>query len=99
MCLFPAFRLKSTLSQRVLTPVRRSDRIERAKSKLPPSLQEKFVTVSSPSELAKEVKNGDIYFLPNLAVDTPLNNAWSAQAQGENIEEKDLENEHELSFC
>ena len=83
-------RLKSTLGRQVLTPVRRSGRIEKFESRLPSAVKSHVLTASSPSQFAKNIEEGEVYFLPNPNVTSKWNDVWSF---------KDAEEiKHDLSF-
>eukprot|EP00794_Sanderia_malayensis_P020430 gene20430-22443_t len=93
-------RLKTTLSKHVLTPVRRSGRFDRSQARLPSILRNHVPIASSPSALTKESEDQDIYFLPNLNLETKWNDIWEKKEvikDGEK-EEKIEENKANLSF-
>lgn len=70
-------RLKSTLGRQVLTPVRRSGRIDKYESMLPPVVRSHVQTASSPGQFAKNIENGDVCFLPNPNVQSEWNDIWA----------------------
>ena len=86
--------MKSTLAKQILTPVRRSGRIEKCKSKLPSVLRSHVPTLSSPSEMRQETKDGHVYCLPNLNVNCKWNDVWNDEHEAEDART----DEHEMSF-
>jgi len=70
-------KLKSSLGRQILTPVRRSGRIDKFESKLPPVVQSHVPTASSPRQFAENIKAGEVYFLPNLNVPSKWNEVWA----------------------
>lgn len=69
-------RFKATYGKSVLTPVRRSVRLERVSTQHPSILQEHDLTVRSLNELPEDVQQ-NLLFKPNFAVCAKLNEAWS----------------------
>lgn len=60
----------------MLTPVRRSIRLERASTQHPSVLQEHDLTVRRLGELPEDVQQ-NLLFKPNFAVRAELNEAWN----------------------
>ena len=60
----------------MLTPVRRSVRLERVSAQHPSLLQEHDRTVRKLEELPENVQN-NLLFKPNFAVNAELNEAWT----------------------
>lgn len=60
----------------MLTPVRRSVRLEHASTQHPSVVQEHGRTVRTLGELPEEIQQ-DLLFKPNFAVPAELNEAWS----------------------
>lgn len=69
-------RFKATFGKSVLTPVRRSVRLEHASAQHPPVVQEHGLTVRTLGELPEEIQQ-DVLFKPNFAVRAELNEAWN----------------------
>ncbi|KAM7432416.1 hypothetical protein ABFA07_017180 [Porites harrisoni] len=69
-------RFKATFGKSVLTPVRRSVRLERVSTQHPSVLQEHDLTVRKLEELPENVQNNLLY-KPNFAVNAELNEAWT----------------------
>ena len=69
-------RFKATFGKSVLTPVRRSVRLERVSTQHPSVLQEHDLTVRKLEELPENVQN-NLLFKPNFAVNAELNEAWT----------------------
>ncbi|CAH3191341.1 unnamed protein product, partial [Porites evermanni] len=69
-------RFKATFGKSVLTPVRRSVRLERVSTQHPSVLQEHDLTVRKLEELPENVQN-NLLFKPNFAVNAKLNEAWT----------------------
>ena len=74
------FRLKSCFNKPVLTPVRRSMRLEKASCGYPTMLQEHLLTVRSLDELPEAMQE-EILYKPNMAVQAELNQAWMEMQQ------------------
>eukprot|EP00795_Rhopilema_esculentum_P002547 gene2547-743_t len=85
-------KLKSTLARQVLTPVRRSGRIEKVESRLSSVVRSHNRTVSSPRDLESNIRDGDVYFMPNPNVETKWNELWGVDSTA-------VSDEQELSFC
>lgn len=60
----------------MLTPVRRSVRLEHASAQHPSVVQEHGLTVRTLGELPEDIQ-GDVLFKPNFAVRAELNEAWN----------------------
>ena len=60
----------------MLTPVRRSVRLERIGTQHPSVVQEHDLTVRKLEELPEDVQN-NLLFKPNFAVNAELNEAWT----------------------
>ncbi|KAJ7377086.1 Cytoskeleton-associated protein 2 C-terminus [Desmophyllum pertusum] len=69
-------KFKATFGKPVLTPVRRSVRLERASAQHPSVLQEHDLTVRRLGELPEDIQQ-DVLFKPNFAVRAELNEAWN----------------------
>lgn len=69
-------KFKKTFGKQILTPVRRSVRLERASIQYPSVVQEHGLTVRTLEELPKDVQQ-DLLFKPNFAVQSELNEAWN----------------------
>jgi len=69
-------RFKATFGKPVLTPVRRSVRLEHASAQHPSVVQEHGLTVRTLEELPEEIQQ-DVLFKPNFAVRAELNEAWN----------------------
>ena len=69
-------RFKATFGKAVLTPVRRSVRLEHASAQHPSVVQEHGLTVRTLGELPEEIRQ-DVLYKPNFAVRTELNEAWN----------------------
>ena len=72
---FALYRFKATFGKSVLTPVRRSIRVERVSTQYPTVLQEHDLTVRTLEELPEDIQH-NLLFKPNFAVHTELNEAW-----------------------
>ena len=68
-------RFQQTFGKPVLTPVRRSIRLERISSQHPSLLREHDLTVTRLSELPEDIQQ-NLFFKPNFAVPAELNEAW-----------------------
>jgi len=68
-------KFKATFGKPVLTPVRRSVRLEHASAQHPSVVQEHGLTVRTLGELPEEIQQ-DVLFKPNFAVRAELNEAW-----------------------
>ena len=73
---FMLCRFKATFGQPILTPVRRSVRLERASAQYPSVVQEHGITVRTLGELPEDIQQ-DVLFKPNFAVRAELNEAWN----------------------
>lgn len=60
----------------MLTPVRRSVRLEHASAQHPSVVQEHGLTVRTLGELPEDIQE-DVLFKPNFAVRAELNEAWN----------------------
>lgn len=69
-------KFKKTFGKQILTPVRRSVRLEQASIQYPSVVQEHGLTVRTLEELPEDVQQ-DLLFKPNFAVQTELNEAWN----------------------
>ena len=69
-------RFKATFGKSVLTPVRRSVRLERISTQHPSVVQEHDLTVRKLEQLPENVQN-NLLFKPNFAVNAELNEAWT----------------------
>ena len=76
-------RLKSSLARQVLTPVRRSGRIDKVESRLPAVVRSHVPTVSSPRDFDTNIQDGNVYFLPNPNVDSKWNEIWGNEKMNE----------------
>ena len=88
-----AHRLKSSLARQVLTPVRRSGRIEKVEPRLPAVVRSHVPTVSSPRDFDTNIQDGNVYFLPNPNVDSKWNDIWGNEKINETTE-----NQLDLSY-
>ncbi|XP_068718858.1 cytoskeleton-associated protein 2-like [Montipora capricornis] len=68
-------KFQQTYGKPVLTPVRRSIRLERVSSQHPSLLHEHDLTVRRLSELPEDIQQ-NLFFKPNFAVPAELNEAW-----------------------
>lgn len=69
-------RFKATFGKPVLTPVRRSVRLERASAQHPSVVQEHGLTLRTLGELPVHIQQ-EVLFKPNFAVRAELNEAWN----------------------
>ncbi|XP_067039367.1 cytoskeleton-associated protein 2-like isoform X2 [Acropora muricata] len=69
-------KFKQTFGKSILTPVRRSVRLEQVNFQHPPMLQEHDLTVRRLSELPEDARQ-NLLFKPNFAIAAELNEAWS----------------------
>lgn len=69
-------RFKAAFGKPVLTPVRRSVRLELVSTQHPPVVQEHDLTVRTLDELPEDVQQ-NLLFKPNFAVSAQLNEAWN----------------------
>lgn len=69
-------KFKQTFGKSILTPVRRSVRLEQVNFQHPPMLQEHDLTVRRLSELPEDAQQ-NLLFKPNFAIAAELNEAWS----------------------
>ncbi|KAL9971466.1 hypothetical protein ACROYT_G017631 [Oculina patagonica] len=69
-------KFKATFGKPVLTPVRRSVRLERASVQHPSVVQEHGLTVRTLGELPEGIQQ-NVLFKPNFAVRAELNEAWN----------------------
>lgn len=73
---FVLFRFKTTFGKRILTPVRRSVRLERASVQYSSVVQEHGLTVRTLEELPEDIQQ-DLLFKPNFSVQAELNKVWN----------------------
>jgi len=76
-------KFKATFGKPVLTPVRRSVRLERVSTQYPSVLQEHDLTVRTLGELPEDLQQ-NVLFKPNFAVRAELNEAWYQLQLGDN---------------
>ncbi|XP_027035966.1 uncharacterized protein LOC113664535 isoform X3 [Pocillopora damicornis] len=69
-------KFKTTFGKRILTPVRRSVRLERASVQYSSVVQEHGLTVRTLKELPEDIQQ-DLLFKPNFAVQAELNEVWN----------------------
>ncbi|XP_066018000.1 uncharacterized protein [Pocillopora verrucosa] len=69
-------KFKTTFGKRILTPVRRSVRLERASVQYSSVVQEHGLTVRTLEELPEDIQQ-DLLFKPNFSVQAELNEVWN----------------------
>ena len=94
------FRLNQHMKRRVMTPVRRSVRLQNV-NRLPQYLKESNERiVTSPGMVEDAIIDGELSFMPNSTIDTPLNKGWIINKNIENSKEveKEIPEKLEMSF-
>lgn len=88
------------MKRRVMTPVRRSVRLQNV-NRLPQYLKESnHRIVRSPSMVEDAIINGELAFMPNSMINTPLNKGWIVNESIENSKdgEEEIPEKLEVSF-
>ena len=93
------------LKRKIMTPVRRSARLQRSNI-IPEYLRADDRIIESPTQVEQDIIDGRIGFVPSKYLNTPLNNGWllderedvCTDAENEEKEEDGNECVQELSF-
>ena len=88
------------MKRRIMTPARRSVRLQNV-NRLPEYLKESNDRiVRSPSMVEDAIIDGELSFMPNSTIDTPLNEGWIINESIENSKdgEEEIPEKLEVSF-